>query len=66
MTNQQYDRLNDTGLASGSVAFSPRYNPQLVEQPSYWESVYGWYGYAPYWAGLTPGAAVHPYRPVRR
>lgn len=48
------------------VAFGPRYNPKLVEEPSYWESVYGWYGYAPYWAGLTPGAAVHPYRPVRR
>jgi sporulation protein YlmC with PRC-barrel domain len=48
------------------VAFSPRYNPKFVEDASYWESVYGWYGYAPFWAGLTPGATVQPYRPVRR
>ena len=48
------------------VAFSPRYNPKLVEDPSYWESVYGWYGYAPYWAGLTAGPSAHPYQPVRR
>jgi sporulation protein YlmC with PRC-barrel domain len=48
------------------VAFSPRYNPKLVEDPSYGESVYGWYGYAPYWAGLKAGPSVHPYQPVRR
>lgn len=49
------------------VAGSPKYDPTLVEKPSYWESVYGWYGYAPYWgAGLAPPAAVHPYRPARR
>jgi len=48
------------------VAFSPRYNTKLVSEPSYWESVYGWYGYAPYWAGLMAGPSVHPYQPVRR
>lgn len=50
------------------VAGSPKYDPTLVEEPWYWEGMYGWYGYAPYWgaAGLTPPAAVRPYRPARR
>jgi sporulation protein YlmC with PRC-barrel domain len=50
------------------VADAPKYDPSLVDDPGYWEGMYGWYGYAPYWgaAGLTPPAAVHPYRPARR
>jgi sporulation protein YlmC with PRC-barrel domain len=31
------------------VAEAPKYDPTLVDEPSYWEQMYGWYGYAPYW-----------------
>jgi sporulation protein YlmC with PRC-barrel domain len=32
------------------VAFSPRYSGRQVDQPSFWNEVYRWYGHAP--AGL--------------
>ena len=31
------------------VAESPEYDPEVVPVPVYWESVYAWYGYYPYW-----------------
>ena len=36
------------------VAGSPAYDPALVEDPDYWEGVYGWYGYPPYWSTAFP------------
>ncbi len=39
------------------MAGGPRYDPELTEQPA-WDSVYGYYGYSPYWA---PGYAYPPY-----
>ena len=31
------------------VHAAPRYEPELVEEESYYHGVYGYYGYAPYW-----------------
>ena len=39
------------------VASAPRYDPALVRE-TYWEDVYGYYGYSPYWA---PGYVYPPY-----
>ena len=41
----------------------PGYDPELAREPEYYSSVYGWWGYAPYWA---PGYTYPPYpgRPV--
>ncbi len=39
------------------VAGAPRYDPELTDQ-TYLDSVYGYYGYSPYWA---PGYAYPPY-----
>ena len=36
---------------------APRYDPALVRD-TYWEDVYGYYGYSPYWA---PGYVYPPY-----
>jgi sporulation protein YlmC with PRC-barrel domain len=36
---------------------APRYDPALVRD-TYWEDVYGYYGYSPYW---TPGYVYPPY-----
>jgi sporulation protein YlmC with PRC-barrel domain len=35
----------------------PGYDPQLAEDPMYYQNVYGWWGYGPYWgSGYTyPG-----------
>lgn len=41
---------------------APRYQPELATGPDYYESLYGWWGYPPYWAGgYVPGA--YPYLP---
>lgn len=34
------------------VAGSPAYDPELVQEPDYYQSVYDYYGYPPFW---TPG-----------
>jgi sporulation protein YlmC with PRC-barrel domain len=39
------------------VAAGPRYDPELVELPS-WLDYYGYYGYGPYWG---PGYIYPPY-----
>lgn len=36
----------------------PGYRPDLAEKPDYYEGVYGWWGYGPYWA---PGYAYPGY-----
>lgn len=43
------------------VAEAPVYDPELVEERGYYESLYGYYGYSPYWAAgyMYPG---YPYR----
>lgn len=46
-------------LARTSDRFSdaPHYDPTLVDDRSYWEGVYGWYGHEPYWLpGVAPMA----------
>ena len=44
------------------VAGAPRYDPTLAGRP-YWEDLYGYYGYGPYWA---PGYVypAYPYYPI--
>jgi sporulation protein YlmC with PRC-barrel domain len=39
------------------IAGAPKYDPELVEQRGYYEQIYGYYGYPPYWAPghLYPG-----------
>ncbi len=29
----------------------PRYQPELADAPSYYQDVYGWWDYSPYWMG---------------
>ncbi len=43
------------------VAKAPIYDPELVEERGYYESLYGYYGYSPYWSAgyMFPG---YPYR----
>ncbi|HEV2067793.1 MAG TPA: PRC-barrel domain-containing protein [Thermomicrobiales bacterium] len=40
------------------VAGGPRYDPDLAEQPTYWESASAYYGYGAYWG---PGYAYPAY-----
>lgn len=42
------------------VAQSPRYQPDLVDKRWYWEGMYGWYGYPPFWAGPMVGRRPVP------
>jgi len=45
--------IDDAGVhvdqTGDQVAESPEYDPDVVPVPVYWESVYAWYGYYPYW-----------------
>jgi sporulation protein YlmC with PRC-barrel domain len=42
---------------------APRYQPELATGPDYYEGLYGWWGYAPYWVGgYVPGAWPYPPR----
>ncbi|GGL05934.1 PRC-barrel domain-containing protein [Mangrovihabitans endophyticus] len=45
--------------SKGQVAEAPRYDPELVDESEYYNDVYGYYGYPPFWA---PGY-VYPARP---
>ncbi|MFI5892719.1 PRC-barrel domain-containing protein [Actinoplanes sp. NPDC051513] len=38
--------------AKDRIAGAPRYDPDLADQKPYYEDLYGYYGYPPYW---TPG-----------
>lgn len=40
------------------IAGAPAYDPELVQEPAYYEGVYGYYGYTPFW---TPGYVYPPY-----
>lgn len=44
------------------IAGAPRYDPDLVDQNAYYEQIYGYYGYRPFW---TPGY-FYPGFPVDR
>ncbi|MFY1693276.1 PRC-barrel domain-containing protein [Plantactinospora sp. WMMB782] len=36
------------------VAAAPEYDPEVIDEPDYYRSLYGYYGYPPYWgAGYT-------------
>lgn len=43
------------------VSGAPEYQPDLIDEREYYEQVYGYYGYTPYW---TPGY-FYPGFPVR-
>ena len=45
------------------VAEAPVYDPALTDEPDYYTSVYGFYGYPPFWGAgyVYPG---FPFRPV--
>lgn len=43
-----------------SVAEAPVYDPDVVEEDSYYEGLYGYYGYAPYW-GTGYRYPTYPY-----
>jgi hypothetical protein len=32
------------------ISGAPRYDPELVDERAYYEEIYGYYGYTPYWA----------------
>lgn len=40
------------------VAGSPEYDPKVVPEPTYYDSLYGYYGHSPFWA---PGYVYPPY-----
>lgn len=44
------------------VAGAPAYDPDLVDQAPYYESVYGYYGYTPFWGPgyVYPGYPFYP------
>ncbi|MEH1127172.1 PRC-barrel domain-containing protein [Micromonospora sp. CPCC 206061] len=44
-------------LSKERLAGAPRYDPDLVDQLPYYEDVYGYYGYPPFWSPgyLYPG-----------
>jgi len=50
--------------AKDKIACAPTYDPDIVEERGYYEDLYGYYGYTPYWAPgyIYPG---YPYPPVR-
>lgn len=39
------------GRGRDELAGSPVYDPDLVQDRAYYESLYGYYGYPPYWSG---------------
>lgn len=42
------------------VAGAPAYDPELAEDRSYYETVYGYYGFSPYWSpGYVYGGFPH-------
>jgi sporulation protein YlmC with PRC-barrel domain len=41
-------------LSRQAVAGSPEYDPQLVHESEYYRSLYGHYGYTPYWGPGYP------------
>ncbi|MFI7577806.1 PRC-barrel domain-containing protein [Micromonospora sp. NPDC049497] len=41
---------------------APRYDPDLVDESEYYESLYGYYGYPPYWGA----GYVYPSYPLHR
>jgi len=52
--NVHIDQTSERMADAEAVA----YDPTLVPEPSFWEGVYGWYGYPPYW---TRGYYYPPY-----
>ena len=50
------------GPTRDQVAGAPEYDPDLTEARSYYEGVYGYYGFSPYW---SPGYSypAYPYYP---
>lgn len=40
--------------ARENVEASPEYDPELKPESEYWEGLYGYYGYAPFWGPAYP------------
>jgi sporulation protein YlmC with PRC-barrel domain len=49
------------------LAGAPRYEPALIERQDYFQSLYGYYGYAPYWTAgyVYPPFPLFPPAPPR-
>jgi sporulation protein YlmC with PRC-barrel domain len=49
------DKVTDDAVRIGAtgkhVRGSVRFQPELAQDERYWHSLYGYYGYSPYWAG---------------
>ena len=45
-----YDEGVHIDQSRDQVAASPKYQPDLAVSPDYFSTVYGYYGYPPYWA----------------
>jgi sporulation protein YlmC with PRC-barrel domain len=49
------DEVTDGAIRIGAtgehVRGSLRFNPELAQEERYWHSLYGYFGYSPYWAG---------------
>ncbi|SCL25598.1 Sporulation protein YlmC, PRC-barrel domain family [Micromonospora nigra] len=52
------DDLVCVGEPRDRVSEAPRYDPDLVDESEYYESLYGYYGVAPYWSA---GYVYPPY-----
>jgi sporulation protein YlmC with PRC-barrel domain len=50
------------------VAAAPGYDPDLVDDRTYHSSLYGYYGYGPFWGGgyMYPSAMLPPSPPTSR
>lgn len=51
------------GQTREHVTGAPEYDPEVVQEEHYWEDVYGYWGYDPYW---TAGYAYPGDRSTRR
>ncbi len=46
--------------SAGHVAAAPRYDPDLIDDQNYYDDIYGYYGYRPFW-GLGSTYPAYPY-----
>lgn len=52
------DHIVITGRDSSRLDDAPAYDPELTDDREYYDRLYTWWGYPPYWA---PGYAYPPY-----
>ncbi|MEV6301109.1 hypothetical protein AB0M02_17000 [Actinoplanes sp. NPDC051861] len=44
----------EVASSKNRIAGAPKYDPELVEQRAYYEEIYGYYGYPPFWGPGIP------------